>query len=381
MKRSQRLGTPGVPGLQYHVAEFARGRVRGMPVSVVVGGQYGSEGKGKVALHIAQQSAARAVVRVGGPNSGHTGIDRTGRPWVFRQLPAASLALGSTVVLPAGSLIDAEILLAEIKELEVEPERVIIDSAATVVLPRHRSEEAEEHLVDRIGSTGSGTGAALRDRMSRSSKHVLAGDYPPLKSFTRPFVAGLLRDFLNQNERVVIEGTQGFGLSLWHGTAYPHATSRDTTAASFVAESGLAPQDVDDVVLVLRSFPIRVGGNSGPLENEIDWPTLAAEANLPPSYVELTSATKRVRRVARFHPEIVRRAIVVNQPHRIVMNHLDYIDPAAAPDGMGPRGRAFLARVEEAIEREVSLVGLAPDKLVRPTVHSDRPQAARASSP
>jgi adenylosuccinate synthase len=350
-----------------------------MPVSVVVGGQYGSEGKGKVALHIARQSGARVVVRVGGPNSGHTGIDQTGRPWVLRQLPAAALASHAAIVLPAGSLIDPDILLIEVRQLDIEPERLIIDSGASVVLPRHRSEEVAEHLVERVGSTGSGTGAALRDRMSRNSKHVLAGDYPPLKPFARPFVAGLLRDFLKHQERVVIEGTQGFGLSLWHSTAYPHATSRDTTAASFLAESGLAPQDVDDVVLVIRSFPIRVGGNSGPLENEIDWPTLAAEAGLPPSYVELTSATKRVRRVARFHPEIVRRAIVVNQPHRIVMNHLDYVDPAALTQGLSARGRDFLARVEEGIEREIDLIGLAPNTLVSPTLRSDRPQAAHAS--
>ena len=335
-----------------------------MPVSVVVGGQYGSEGKGKVALHIARQSGARAVVRVGGPNSGHTGIDKAGRLWILRQLPAACLASGSTIVLPAGSLIDPELLLIEIRQLEIEPGRLIIDSCASVVLPRHRSEEAREHLIERIGSTGSGTGAALRDRMSRNPRHVLAGDYPPLKPFTRPFAAGILREFLNHQERVIIEGTQGFGLSLWHGMAFPHTTSRDTTAAAFVAESGLAPQDVDDVVLVIRSFPIRVGGNSGPLENEIDWPTLAIEAGLPPSYVEFTSATKRVRRVARFHPEIVRRAIVVNQPHRIAINHLDYVDPSAPTCGLGPRGQDFLTKIEESIKQKVDLIGVGPDKIL-----------------
>src|SRR5438105_1574181 len=124
-----------------------------MPVSVVVGGQYGSEGKGKVALQIAQQSGARAVVRVGGPNSGHTGIDQTGRPWILRQLPAAALASRAVIMLPAGSLIDPEILLVEIRQLNIEPERLIIDSGASVVLPRHRSEEAAEHLIERIGST------------------------------------------------------------------------------------------------------------------------------------------------------------------------------------------------------------------------------------
>jgi adenylosuccinate synthase len=108
-----------------------------------------------------------------------------------------------------------------------------------------------------------------------------------------------------------------------------------------------------------------VGGNSGPLENEISWSTLAAEAGLPLTYVELASATKRIRRVARFDPDIVRRAIVVNQPHRLVMNHLDYVDPISPTYGLGPRGWQFLAKIEERIGRKIDLVGLAPDKLVR----------------
>jgi adenylosuccinate synthase len=335
-----------------------------MPVSVVVGGQYGSEGKGKVALHIAQNSRARAVVRVGGPNSGHTGVDVHGRAWILRQLPASCLAPDTLIILPAGSLIDPEILLSEIGQLRIDPGRLFLDSSASVILPRHRQQEADEQLVDRIGSTGSGTGAALRERIARSSKHVLAGDVPALRPYVRPFVTDLLRDLLNQQQRVVIEGTQGFGLSLWHTPSYPHATGRDTTAAAFLSEAGLAPQDVDDIVLVIRSYPIRVGGNSGPLENEITWSTLAAEANLARGYVELTSATKRVRRIGRFHPDVVRRAIAVNQPRRIVMNHLDYVDADARAKGLGKRGRQFLLSVEEQLDRQIDLLGFSSNHLV-----------------
>jgi adenylosuccinate synthase len=335
-----------------------------MPVSVIVGGQYGSEGKGKVALYVARQLRAQVVVRVGGPNSGHTAVDHAGRTWVFRQLPASCLAPNTIIVLPAGSLIDPDILLSEVKTLQIQQEHLIIDGNATVVLARHREEEAREALIERIGSTGSGTGAALRDRIARGRNHVLAREFPPLREFVRPFAAGLLREFLQQQQRVIIEGTQGFGLSIWHGSSYPHATSRDTTASAFLSETGLAPTDVDDVVLVVRSFPIRVGGNSGPLENETSWSVVAAEANLPSTYVELTSATKRVRRVGRFHPEIVMQAIAANAPHRIVMNHLDYVDPGAATNGVGPRGRRFLKQVEEQIGRHVDLIGLSPTHLM-----------------
>lgn len=335
-----------------------------MPISVVVGGQYGSEGKGKIALHIAQATKAAAVVRVGGPNSGHTGVDSQGRSWIFRQLPASCLAKDALVILPAGSLIDTEILKREVDEVQLDEARLFIDRRATVVTQAHRRAESDEGIVESIGSTGSGTGAALRERLSRSRSHMLASDDSYLKKFIHPFVPDLLRSLLSQGKRVVIEGTQGFGLSIWHGPAFPNATSRDATAANFVAEAGLAPHDVDDVVLAIRSFPIRVGGNSGPLENEIDWPTLASEAKLPSSHVELTSATKRVRRVARFHPEIVRQAITVNRPHRIVMNHLDYIDSDTKSGWASDKAVKFLGDVERMIDCKIDLVGVSPKSLI-----------------
>jgi adenylosuccinate synthase len=350
-----------------------------MPVSVVVGGQYGSEGKGKVALHIAQSTAAAAVVRVGGPNSGHTGIDDKGRPWVFRQLPASCLARNTIIVLPAGSLIDPEILRREMEEAQLDEKRLIIDSRASVVTHAHRSTETNDGIVQSIGSTGSGTGAALRERLSRIRSHRLAADDPYLQKFVYPFAPELLRAFLDKGKRVVIEGTQGFGLSIWHGSSFPHATSRDTTAANFVAEAGLAPHDVDDVVLTIRSFPIRVGGNSGPLQNEIDWPTLAVEANLSSDHVELTSATKRVRRVARFHPEIVRQAITVNRPHRIVMNHFDYVDASIKKGSLSQKARAFLENVESEIGRKIDLLGTSPSELVDLNAHVSSQEVLHAN--
>ena len=85
-----------------------------------------------------------------------------------------------------------------------------------------------------------------------------------LERYTRRSARPFLRAALNRKERVIIEGTQGFGLSVLHSPYYPKATSRDTTAAGFVSEAGLSPLDVDDIVLVIRAFPIRVPGNSGP---------------------------------------------------------------------------------------------------------------------
>lgn len=90
-----------------------------MPVSVVVGGQFGSEGKGKVALEIAKELHASFVVRVGGTNSGHTAFDETGKAWSLRQLPASVLAPSTIAVLPPGALIDPEIFQKEVSDLSL----------------------------------------------------------------------------------------------------------------------------------------------------------------------------------------------------------------------------------------------------------------------
>ena len=204
-----------------------------MPVSVVVGGQFGSEGKGKVALEIARRSKAEAVVRVGGTNSGHTGISRDGRTYALRQLPAAALAPSAMVILPPGSLIDTEIFEREVSLLGLSPERVKIDPMATVISREDILAEQKAGLVASIGSTGSGTGAALQRRIARQGDGfgLQASDHPVLE----PYLADttpVMRKLLKGDRRIVIEGTQGFGLSLLHGGYYPKATSRDTIGAT-----------------------------------------------------------------------------------------------------------------------------------------------------
>ncbi|MGY3591498.1 adenylosuccinate synthase [Bradyrhizobium sp. USDA 4341] len=333
-----------------------------MPVSVVVGGQYGSEGKGKVALAIARERDARCVVRVGGTNSGHTIIDERGEPRSFRQLPASVFSKDSIAVLPPGALVDVDIFEREVAELGLGPDRVKVSSFASLISAEDRETERSNGLIDRIGSTGSGTGAALVRRIGRASTVRLAKNEPRLGPYIAD-TAQLMRDFLARGQRIVIEGSQGFGLSLLHGGFYPNATSRDTTAAAFVSEAGLSPFDVDEIVLVLRAHPIRVAGNSGPLEDEMSWKNLAAEAGLSEDYRELTTATKKIRRIGRFEVDVVRRAIAANQPTSIVLNHLDYVDPAFARGERSRLALEFLARVESQIGATVTMVGFGPDSL------------------
>jgi adenylosuccinate synthase len=334
-----------------------------MPISVVVGGQYGSEGKGKVALELVRRDRTiSTVVRPGGTNSGHTGYTLAGKKIVLRQLPAAAIDRSVTVVLPAGSYIDVELLLSEIARIDLPASRLVIDPRAHIIRREHIEWEKAAGLLDSIASTGSGTGAAVMGRIGRgasSSLHAtFASEMPELAPFVSDSVPALHAE-LQRGNRVLIEGTQGFGLSPIHGDAWPKSTSRDTTAAGFLSEAGLSPIHVDQVILVLRSHPIRVGGDSGPLPHETTWAAIARNAGATADLTEKTSVTHKLRRVGIFEPGIVRRAIAANSPTEIVLNHLDHVDWESR-FGFTRRAKDFIEAVERDIGQPIARVGTDP---------------------
>lgn len=333
-----------------------------MPVSIVVGGQYGSEGKGKVAHFFARELNATFAVRCGGPNSGHTVIDEQGKVRIFQQLPTAAILPDVKLAICAGSYIDLDILYREIKETNVDANRLFIDDDAVIITEALKIRDAQSGLIGRIGSTGSGTGAAVAARINREESLLFAKDISELKPFLTN-IPKILRNTLDNHARVIIEGTQGFGLSPYHARHYPYSTSRDTTAAAFLAETGLSPLDVDEVILVIRAFPIRVEGKSGPLDNEISWEIITKEGNHISPISEKTSVTKNIRRVGRFNPEIVKKAIQINNPTRIVLNHLDYIcnENDKNNDFLV---RKFVINIERSLKRKIDYLGFGQDLTV-----------------
>src|SRR5262249_21621528 len=163
-----------------------------------------------------------------------------------------------------GSYVDVDILLSEVKRVDLMPERLLVDPHAMLISAEDRQRENVSGLRERIGSTLTGTGAAVSRRISREPSILFAKDEPRLKPYVRSAMT-VLRGLLDRGRRVIIEGTQGFGLSVLHSQEYPYVTSRDTTAAGCLSEVGMSPLDVDDIVLVIRAFPIRVAGESGRL--------------------------------------------------------------------------------------------------------------------
>ena len=162
----------------------------------------------------------------------------------------------------------------------------------------------------------------------------------------------------------MVEGTQGFGLSLLDSGYWPKVTSRPTTAAAALSEAGLSPIDVDDVTVVLRSFPIRVAGNSGDLPNETSWQAIRELTDSKKDMTEYTTVSKRVRRVGRFDPEVVVRSIKANRPTRLVMNHLDYVGKKEEFDHADSLVGRFISEVEQEIGRKIDWFGFSPFGMV-----------------
>ena len=296
-------------------------------VDVLVGGQYGSEGKGNIVAHIAPEYAL--LVRVGGPNAGHK-VYAEPVPEVYFHLPSGTeRAFNAQLLLGAGAMIFPPKLLQEIVAHHVGPDRLSVDPQAMIIEPEDIAQE--EDLLDTIGSTAQGVGAALaRKIMGRGGKVTpavrLAKDVAELKPFIRDSQELLEKAFV-RGERVLLEGTQGTTLGLHHGR-YPWVTSRETTVAGCLADSGIAATRVRRVVMVCRTYPIRVGGPSGKMELPITYQEVAARSGLNEDDLraaEKTTTTNRQRRFAEFDWEQLHRSTLLNGPTDIALTFVDYL--------------------------------------------------------
>jgi adenylosuccinate synthase len=330
-----------------------------MPASIVVGGQYGSEGKGKIVALLAKQANSPWLVRCGGPNSGHTvTIDR--RETILRQVPCSSDPEKATFCVAAGCVVDEEILLKELDLLRIPRERIIVDPRAVLVSEHDR--QTESRTLGHIGSTCSGTGSAQFRRALRTNDVRFTKHSSNLQArCTIESVAPLLHDRIEDGGDVIVEGTQGFGLSLLHGSEYPYVTSRDTTAAAFAMEAGLSPLHIDKIIMVVRTFPIRVAGTSGPLLNEITWDEVHSISGAPSVQPEYTSVTKRLRRVAKFDIDLVKTACRYNSPTSLAVMGLDRLDYAnthiESIDQLSKSARAFIDEIEYQTKIPVEFLG------------------------
>lgn len=329
---------------------------------VVVGGFYGSEGKGAVTGWLAQQERDLLAIRVAGSNAGHTVIDKQGRTWKLRHTPVAAVTNpASRLALAAGSEIDQEVLKQEFDALEESGisvrDRLLVDSQATIVDPLHH--KAESHgLVQRIGSTGKGIGAARADRIMRQAK-LYGGEDNVASSAIR---------HLTRGGTVIIEGTQGYGLGL-HAGFYPYCTSSDCRAVDFCAMAGISPWDRSvnafEVWVVYRSHPIRVAGNSGPMLGETDWEEIGQAP-------ERTTVTDKIRRVGQWDTDLAKAALRANGgpgPNtKVALTFLDYVVPsvhgATSWTQLPHDAWMYLNQRRSELGQKVAAVGTSPNTMI-----------------
>ena len=298
--------------------------------TVLVGAQYGSEGKGVVAHRILvdainEKKPFSVCIRTGGPNAGHTFVHE-GKKVVVQTVPCGLADPNCELLLGPGAVINPRQLAREIEMLEALGfdirSRLYVDERATVLTMEHENQEGHTHgsMHAAIGSTGEGVGAARAARMSRSGDRILVQDRKD------EFCDLMVTDTVNRHKgRMLLEGTQGSGLSLVHGP-WPYTTSADTNAAQFCADAGVSPLSVREVALVARTMPIRVAGNSGPLYKELTWEQLSERLGM--QVVEHTTVTKKRRRIGEWDQALFDRAVQLNRPTWVALTFMDYVNPA-----------------------------------------------------
>ena len=332
-----------------------------MPVIVVVGGQFGSEGKGKICAHLAATDNVDYMVRCGGPNSGHT-VYLEGERYQLRQVPAGFVNPNTRLLIAPGALVDPYVFLKEIELCGLDSSRVGIDEKTGIIEERDLANEKELGLSGRLGSTGAGIGSAVSRRVLREPDFRMAKDHPDLKQYVTS-VRDELAPAVRAGRSVVVEGTQGFGLSLYHAEEWPYRTSRDTTAHSFLSEVGVGVRDFE-VIMAVRTYPIRVAGNSGPLPDEVTWEDVQRDSGYPYPIEEFTTTTKRLRRVARFDWAVVEQAVAANAPTQLALHGADYLDYAnfriTEWSGLTEGVHQFVAELESKTGVPVAFVGTGP---------------------
>ena len=350
-------------------------------LTVLVGGQYGSEGKGAIAAHIANEY--KVHVRVGSPNAGHT-IYWQGEKHVMQSIPCGWINPNADIVIGRGALINMKQLMKELVHiLHYYPNflsRFYIDEEAGILDEKFHQMEGgtEGEMHRRIGSTGEGVGPARVARINRDPKEFrqfrdVAGEYglEQCMMYNTPKFLAKVQDIGGD---ILIEGTQGSALSLLH-SHWPYCTSIDTNAAGIISEVGIAPSRVTNVLMVCRTYPIRVAGNSGPMKNEISWEQLnerMKERGYTGTLIpEKTTVTHKVRRIAEWDDDLFEQSCILNAPTEFAITFADYVDPelygctdaATVMDSILLMGFLCSHLSEDDIER-IAYIGTGPKTVI-----------------
>ena len=326
-----------------------------MPCKVIVGAFWGDEGKGKIISYLALKDKLDFCVRTGSVNAAHT-VWFDGNKYALHMVPAAFIYENCRLLIAPGANVHVAQFLKEMELTKVSSRRIGIDKMASIVEEKHSIQDKASSVNKGIGTTGWGVGPAIEERARRTAK--LAKDIPELK----PYLADATTEInkgIDDGKNVLLEGTQGFMLSLYHGT-YPYVTSRDTGASAICSEAGVGPTRVDDVLIVYKAFITRVG--AGPLPGEI-----TMEEAKKRGWFETAAGTGRNRRSAMFDFDLTRKNAKINGATQAAMTKLDCMFPdcrsARKFGDLSKEAKQFVKEVEKRTGVPVVLIGTGPEAL------------------
>jgi adenylosuccinate synthase len=325
-----------------------------MPCTVIVGAFWGDEGKGKIISYLALKDKLDFCVRTGSVNAAHT-VWMEGKRYALHMVPAAFLHDKCRLLIGAGANVHVARFLEEVELTKVKG-RMGVDQQASIIEEKHSVQDKTSAHLKGLGTTGWGVGPALEERVRRTAK--LAKDIPELQPYLAD-VATEINEGIDAGKNVLLEGTQGFMLSLFYGT-YPYVTGRDTGAAAICSEAGVGPTKIDDVLIVYKSFMTRVG--AGPLPGE-----LTKEEAMKRGWFETAAGTGRDRRSAPFDFELAKKAAKIDGATHAAVTKLDSLfhkcRGARTFSALPDEAKKFIKEVENRTGISVVLIGTGPEAL------------------
>lgn len=373
-----------------------------MSVTVVLDAQAGSCGKGKFIGYLAQHDDCDIAINNFMSNAGHTYVSDEGEKIMTQHIPTSMVNSGATLIIGPEAAITPKILFDEvIRYLHVINHRVIIvNPNAVVITSKHRKQEQQ---ILRSGSTFKGCGAARADKVWRQAE--LFGHWwqrylddkltdiekeelqytPEEHKIIRGHIASTdMTRYINANidrgYNIMVEGSQGCDLDINFGLGYPNTTSRQCHAGQLLADCGISPKLVGDIVMIIRPYPIRISNETNLKDekgetlhvssgdyagsDEITWDEVKKRCGAPDDieFGEMTTVTKKMRRVFEMNWDRLRYVTMLNRPTYIAINFAQYIDWDAYGytgdyDGLPQKVKDFITLVEDKTGVPVGFVG------------------------
>lgn len=383
-----------------------------MSVTVVLDSQAGSCGKGKFIGYLAGKDYMDIAIDNFMSNAGHTYVTEDGVKVMTQQLPTSLVNPNTSLVIGPEAAITPHILFEEMIKYKdmIGDRKVIINPNAVVIADKHRR---EEQRVLRSGSTFKGCGSARADKVMRQAMLfgefwnklnqedggdfgddegdygdlnycITCGDLRYVKDHLQVMdTMQYINDAINDGKNIIVEGSQGCDLDINYGLPYPNTTSRQCHAGQLVADCGISPRLVDNIIMIMRPYPIRISNttnlhdengevlkvSSGDYagSRELTWDIIKERCGAPADieFGEQTTVTKKTRRVFEMNWDRLKYVTMLNRPTGIALNFVQYIDWNAykckSYDELPSSVRVFIEKVETETGVPVVLIGTGPN--------------------